>query len=210
MVRLDAARVVCAGAGSVAAAKALPLLDQGADLEMIAPAACPSIAEAAELGRLRWHRRAWRAGDADGALLILAATDHGTVNAQVVADAAARATLCVRVDRDGQGSADVLATLRRGPLTLAVSTAGRAPALASYLRAELGERYGPEWGELVTLIAELRQDPAVRQAMDALAPEQRRRRWRALPVTDILPLLRGKRWQAAQEVARACLSSSSD
>jgi precorrin-2 dehydrogenase/sirohydrochlorin ferrochelatase len=39
-----------------------------------------------------------------------------------------------------------------------VSTEGRCPALAGILREELEARYGPEYSELVSLFAEVRQE----------------------------------------------------
>lgn len=209
-LHLDGAPVVCIGAGAVAAAKALPLADAGAALTVVAPDAGPEVAAAAGAGRLRLHRRPWSPADLDGALLVLAATADAAVNGAVVAACAERATLCVRVDRGGRGSADLAAAVRRGPLTIAVATGGEAPALARHLRGELAAAYGPEWGVLVRLYGELRRDPAVRAALAGIDDAGRRRRWRAIPVPDILRLIRNGSPLDAKRVATACLSSSSD
>ncbi|MDP8978915.1 MAG: hypothetical protein M3N17_10170, partial [Actinomycetota bacterium] len=122
--------------------------------------------------------------------------------------AARRATLCVRVD--GGGTAAFPGAVRRGPLTIAVSTGGRAPVVARWLREELETAYGPEWGALVGLLGELRDHPAVRDRLDGLTDAQRRARWRSVMGTDIVSLLRSGRTDLAWEVAIACLSSSSD
>lgn len=200
-------RVVAVGAGRVAAAKILPLVDAGAEVVVVAPEAGATLREAAAAGRVQWRARAYRDGDLDGALLAVAATDRPEVNAEVAADAAARATLCVRVD--GGGSAAFAAALRRGPLMIAVSTCGAAPALAARLRAELDSRYGEEYGTLAALLGELRGSPQVRAALDGLDDDARRARWRSLLDTDILTLIRTGRTDLAKEVALACLSSSS-
>jgi siroheme synthase-like protein len=208
-VRLAGLPVVGVGAGAVAAAKLLPMVDGGARVTVVAPDAVPALAEAAQQGRLAWHRRTWLPADLDGAALVLAATADPEVNQQVTAAAAERATLCVRADAEGQGSADVMAAVRRGPLTLAVSTGGDAPVLARHLRHELEARYGQEWGELVTMLGELRRDPDVRTRLASVSPEQRRSLWRSIPVTDILSLIRKGQRVEAKRVASACLSSSS-
>lgn len=205
-VRLAGARVVAVGAGPVAASKVLPLVDEGAEVVVVAPDADPALRDAARDGRLTWRARPWSDGDLDGALLVVAATASAEVNAAVAEAAARRATLCVRVDRAGDGTADFAAALRRGALTLAVSTSGRAPALARHLRAELESAYGPEWAAAVDLYAALRADPA----LSGLDDRARRARWRALPHADILALLRSGRAVDAQRLAQACLSSSSD
>ena len=209
-LHLAGQRVVCVGGGAVAAAKALPLRDTGARLAVVAPDAVEQIAAAAAAGSLTWHRRGWAPGDLDGALLVLAATADSAVNATVADACADRATLCVRVDRGGRGTAGLAAAVRRGPLTIAVSTGGQAPALARHLRRELAAAYGAEWGELAGLYGELRADPAVRAALDGVDDAERRRRWRAIPVPDILRHIRNGSPLDAKRVATACLSSSSD
>lgn len=209
-LHLDGQRVLCVGGGAVAAAKVLPLVDAGARLIVVAPQVGPEVAGAIGEGRVHWHRRGWEPADLDGTLLVLAATADPQVNSAVVAAAAARATLCVRVDRGGRGSADLAAAVRRGPLTIAIGTGGRAPALSGHLRRELAGTYGPEWGVLTRLYGELRDDPAVRTVLAGLDDTERRRRWRSIPVPDILRLIRSGSPHDAKRVATACLSSSSD
>ncbi len=170
---MEGQRVVCVGAGPVAASKALPLLDAGADLVVVAPEAVDAIQAAA----LTWHRRPYEPGDLDGALLAIAATGILAVDDQVARDAAARRIFCVRTD--GGGTAAFPAVVRRGPLLLTVSTSGQAPALARRIRQRLEREYGPEWGDVATLLGELRMAPEVRAALWGADQVERRRRWHA-------------------------------
>jgi precorrin-2 dehydrogenase/sirohydrochlorin ferrochelatase len=176
-VNLRGQRVVCVGAGSVAAMKSLPLLEAGAALIVVAPEAVADIQDAAADGRLVWLRRRYQPGDLDGALLAIAATANHTIDQGVSEEAAKQQVLCIRVN--GKGTAALPAVVRRGPLQLAVSTSGQAPALARRLREQLERTYGPEWGELAALLGQLRARPDVRAAMDGIDPAERRRRWRA-------------------------------
>ncbi|MDP8970262.1 MAG: bifunctional precorrin-2 dehydrogenase/sirohydrochlorin ferrochelatase, partial [Actinomycetota bacterium] len=139
--------------------------------------------------------------------LVIAATADEATNARVAADASARGSLCVRTD--GGGSAAFTGAVRRGALTIAVSTSGQAPALARRLRAELEQTYGPEYGDLVALLGELRRSPEVRRRLAGVSAERRGAAWRAVLDTDILNLIRSGDAQAAREVAIECLSSFS-
>jgi hypothetical protein len=67
------------------------------------------------------------------------------------------------------------AIVRRGDLVIAIGTGGRAPALASRLRADLATRYGPEWAELLEVVGQ------VRTATLPHLPDfdDRSRRWKA-------------------------------
>ena len=210
LVRLRDQRVLCVGAGPVAKRKLRPLLADGAAVHLVAPEAVDALRDAAAAGRLRWSRRRFELADLDGVVLAVAATASAEVNAAVAEEAARRGVVCVRSDGEGQGSADLLATVRRGPLTIAVSTSGDAPSLARLLRQRLEAEYGPEWGALVALFGEARRDPAVRERMGGLSEEERQARWRSIPVPDTLGLLRAGNVEAAKRTVTACLSSSSD
>jgi siroheme synthase-like protein len=50
------------------------------------------------------------------------------------------------------------AVLRRGALTIAVSTGGASPGLAAQVKRFLGRLFGPEWGEHLDSLAALRQE----------------------------------------------------
>lgn len=212
VVDLGGRRVVVVGGGPVAQAKLDTIGRAGASplVTVIAPAVTDELAARCAAGTLTWHERAYTDGDLHGAWLAVAATASPQVNAAVCAEAERRRVWCLRADAAESGTAALLATVRRGPLLLAVSTSGAAPALARALRRELGERYGPEYGELAALLGELRVDPQIRAVLADAGPDERRARWRALPLTDIVALVRQGRRQEAKEVAAACLCSSSD
>lgn len=180
------------------------------DVVVVAPDLTGGLAQRAADGALTWYDRAYVDGDLAGAWLAVAATASGAVNAAVADEAERRRVWCVRADDAPRGSAALLAAQRHGPLLLAVSTSGRAPALARRIRQELAERYGPEYGAVADVMGELRRDPEVRAALAGLDAGERRARWRAVLDTDIVDLVRSGRRQQAKEVAAACLCSSSD
>lgn len=208
MIDLRGRRVVIVGAGRVAAAKVGSLEPLGARLTVIAPRAAPPIEEAVEAGTVAWERRTYRDGDLAGAHLGVAATSDPQANDAVAQEADRRGVLCVRVD--GGGTAALMGAVRRGPLTLAVSTSGASPALARRIRTDLAQRYGPEHGQLAALLGELRADPRVRAVLEGLDDAERAARWRRVLDADIVESLRNGRIDFAKEVALACLSSSSD
>lgn len=81
--------------------------------------------------------------------------------APYVADLALRARAggaLVHVEDDAAHSdVHLPAVLRRGDLTIAISTGGASPALAVRLKQTLGEWFGPEWRGRIEEIAALRQ-----------------------------------------------------
>jgi uroporphyrin-III C-methyltransferase/precorrin-2 dehydrogenase/sirohydrochlorin ferrochelatase len=82
------------------------------------------------------HRRGFTPADLDGAWLAVAAATP-EVNREVAAAAEARRIFLNAVDDPAHASAYTGGILRRGGVLVAVSTEGRAPALAGLLREAL-------------------------------------------------------------------------
>lgn len=76
-------RVVVAGAGGVGTRRARALVAAGADVVVVSPRATDDVAQLARHGDLTWHQRTVTASDAQGAWLVIAATDNPTVNADL-------------------------------------------------------------------------------------------------------------------------------
>ena len=147
---------VVIGGGEVATRKVQDLLAARAAVTVIAPHACGRIVALAQGKQIQARFRPYRKEDLTGAFVAVAATDDEEINTRVANDAAAMNVLVNVIDRPALCMFTV-PHVRRGDLTFAVATEGRCPALAGILREELEARYGPEYSELVTLFAEVRQ-----------------------------------------------------
>ena len=131
-LKLHGRRVVVIGAGPVAASKLRGLLDAGADVTVVAP---EWVAEAAAADVTRVERE-FRPSDLDGAWLVVAAATPA-VNREVARAAEARRVFVNAVDDPPNASLYLGGVVRRAGVTFAVSTDGRAPALAGLLREGL-------------------------------------------------------------------------
>jgi uroporphyrin-III C-methyltransferase/precorrin-2 dehydrogenase/sirohydrochlorin ferrochelatase len=133
-LKLDGRTVVVVGGGDVAASKVASLVPTGARITVVAPRIKDAIVQAG----VRVRRRRFRAADLDGAWLVVSAATP-VVN-RAVARAAARRRLFVNaVDDPRNATAYLGGVLRRDDVTIAISTNGRAPALAGLLREGLDE-----------------------------------------------------------------------
>ena len=135
-LKLAGRKVLVVGGGPVASAKVAALRDAGAEIAVVAPEVEPALAELAAAGSIALARRSFDVADLDGAWLVVAAAT-ADVNRGVAAAAEARRLFVLAVDDPSAASAYGAGTLRRGGVTVAVSTDGRAPALAGLLREGL-------------------------------------------------------------------------
>jgi siroheme synthase-like protein len=128
-LKLADRRVLLVGGGRLAAGKIRGLLDAGARVRVVAPDVVREIAEAAA----EIARRPFEPHDLDGISYVIAAAPP-EVNGKVAADALARGIFVNAVDDVANASAYAGAVVRRGGVTVAISTDGEAPALAGLLR----------------------------------------------------------------------------
>jgi uroporphyrin-III C-methyltransferase/precorrin-2 dehydrogenase/sirohydrochlorin ferrochelatase len=138
-LKLGGRSVLLVGGGPVATGKARGLAEAGARVTVVAPIVTPELADLVELAQARgWslRERAFEATDLDGVWLAIAAAPP-SVNREVWVAAEARRVFVVAVDDPSVASAYGCGVVRRAGVTVAVSTAGQAPALAGLLREGL-------------------------------------------------------------------------
>lgn len=144
------------GGGAVGERKVQDLLGAGARVTVVSQTLTPRLAELAAQGRLRFIQDDFSPPYLDGMWLVVGATDDQQVNREISVAAQARHLLVNIVDAPELCTFIVPAQVRRGSLTIAVSTGGASPALARQVREELEERFGPEYGRYLRLLQGVR------------------------------------------------------
>jgi uroporphyrin-III C-methyltransferase/precorrin-2 dehydrogenase/sirohydrochlorin ferrochelatase len=124
--------VLLVGGGAVASEKLVALRRARARVTVVSP----HVSEAIEAAKVRIVRRRFRAADLDGQWLVVSAAPP-SVNRQVARAAARRRLFVNAVDDPAHASAYLGGVCRRAGVTLAISTSGKAPALAGLLREGL-------------------------------------------------------------------------
>ena len=149
------------GGGQIAERKAASLLEAGAAVRVIGPALTDFLSFWKSRGEIEHVDEHYDARYLEDAFLAIAATDDRAVNERVSADCRAKGILVNVVDAPDQCDFFVPSMIRRGDLTLAVSTDGKSPALAKRIREELEELYGEEYESFLAILAEMRSHVAV-------------------------------------------------
>jgi siroheme synthase-like protein len=186
--------VLVVGGGRVATGKVRRLVECGARVTVVAPEVSDEIARMDVVVECRPYE------SGEVARYRLAVTATGTdVDAQVFAEAEAAGVWVNAADDPAHCSFTLPAVARRGPLSVAVSTDGQSPAMASWLRARFESELGPEYEVLLEILRERRD--ALRSAgtpTEGLA-------WREALDSGLLDLVRQGRIVEARERLQACL-----
>jgi siroheme synthase-like protein len=186
------------GGGAVARRKVDGLLECGAIVTVVAPEV---DAELAALP-VRVERRGYEPGEAAGYRLVIAATGDASVNQEIYDDGEAAGVWVNAADDPERCSFTLPSVMRRGPLQVTVSTGGRSPAMAAWLRRRIEADLGAEYEVLLRLLSE------VRTTIQGSGRSTEDLNWTSVLDSNMLDLIRAGDIGKARERLEACLSSS--
>ena len=192
---------VVIGGGRIAADKTHALLEARARVTVVAQDLIGSLADLAAVGRIKHAARLYQAGDLAGSVLAISATDDSAVNRLVWEEGRRSGVLVNVVDDVPLFNFIAPSVIRQGDLTVAISTSGKAPALAVRIRESLEEKFGREYARFLELAG------AIRQSLAEKNPDFNARRtlWYRLVDSDVLDLLRAGDEDAAYQKIEAIM-----
>ena len=187
---------VVIGGGKIAEGKVEGLLAVEAKVTVISPELTSRLHELAEQNLIKYIERTYQPGDLTGAFIVICATDRAEINHQVWQEASANNQLVNVVDDTPRCNFIAPSILRKGDLTIAISTSGKAPALAVRLKERLQRELGPEYEHFLELADKLRE-PLAHHIPDF---ETRKALWYELVDSEILDVLARGDEDAAREM----------
>lgn len=195
---------VVIGGGQIAEGKVKHLLECGGQVTFISPNATPNLQKWASEGEIIWRKRKYQDGDLKDVFLAIAATNHIKVNHAIACEARTQRTLLNVVDNPRLCGFIAPSIVRRGQVTLAISTGGSSPALARKLREKLESSELLQLAELAPLLSEARKEIKSRKLQ--ICPD----RWQSCINTDLLQLVHSGRETEALEFLLRNLSSNQE
>ena len=178
------------------------LIEAGATVVVVSPEVTDTLAGMTG-ERLTVCRRTFRESDLDDVSLVVTATDRDAVNEAVATAARDRGVWVNDASSRERSTFIVPASVRRGGLTLAVSTDGGSPAYAKLVREMLEIEFGEEHARMLTLLTEIR--PRVRKAFDDSV--DRRAFWDRLVTGETLDMIKNGQIEVVRERVEQWLSS---
>jgi precorrin-2 dehydrogenase/sirohydrochlorin ferrochelatase len=188
--------VLVVGGGAVAARKVAGLLRAGADVTLVAPTAVRELADDPDV---RWFRREYQRGEIASYRLGITATNDAEVNALVAGDAEAAGVFVNSADDPANCSFTLPAVARQGDLQVTISTNGRSPGLARWLRRRYERELSAGYDQLLDLLSETRAEARERFGTSEIEG------WDDALDADLLGLVRSGRIEDARSVLRESL-----
>ena len=157
-INLENRPVLVVGGGAVAERKIETLLEAGALVTVVSPEITPQLQEYAQSQRINFRQRGFIPSDVDGVALVISATDDPAAQSEVASIAAAKNILVNTVDKPELCSFIVPAIVRRGDITIAITTSGKSPSLAAELRSRLDRVLTEDAARTATVLGAVRQE----------------------------------------------------
>jgi precorrin-2 dehydrogenase/sirohydrochlorin ferrochelatase len=200
-VSLEGRTCLVVGGGAVGERKLRTLLAYGCTVQLITRSLTPWVQSQCDQNRVQLVASDYESAHLIGVDLVFAATSDEVLNRRIAADARAGNVWCNMATEPRLGSFILPSIVERGPLSIAISTAGLSPALAKIIREKLEKEFGPEWGFLLLFMGKLRE---MIQA-EGLQSAENQRLYREIAHLPLAAWISGNRKELAVEaIANIC------
>ncbi len=145
------------GGGKVAERKVSMLLQFKAKVKLISPKATKNLLKLSRAGKIEIVERAYRGGDLNGASLVFAATDRDEINRRIKKEAESNGIPINVADDPILCDFIVPSIVKKGPITIAISTSGTLPLLSKKLREQINDYITKDYVKYARLIGKFRK-----------------------------------------------------
>ncbi len=203
-IKVKERKVLIVGGGEVAFRKVKNLLSFGARILVVSPGVLPEIESMAVDGLITLFQEKYSSTYQKGCCLVIGATDDREVNERIAQDAQNAGIPVNIVDIPSLCTFLVPAVLRRGSLTISVSTEGKSPAMSGKIKKGLESSYGEEFGLLLDYLGGLRKK--ILQEVDD--PGIRRKIFMEMSDPELVKLVQGKDMSRLEEKCKEIINKN--
>lgn len=192
------------GAGAVAERKIRRLLECGARITVVSPEVTAGVRAMAKKGAVALKKRKAVLKDLRGAYLVIAATADRAANTMAYSYCNKNGILINVVDRPKECTFIVPSILKRGDLTISISTDGVSPTLARSIRIELQRKFGREYAQFLRMLKTIRP-----RALERIKSMRSRKAFFQKAVrSDVMELLRRNKADQAKRTLERILEDA--
>lgn len=162
MLNIENKECVIIGGGEIAYRKILEFIEYGASIKLISPSINEDIKSLLDNKSINYIEDKYDKVYVKNAYIVVASTNDSRVNNQIFRDCSERKILVNVVDDPKNCSFIVPSKIRRGDLTIAISTNGKSPTLSRSIREELEKRYDEHYETFLNILGDVRQEVMVK------------------------------------------------
>lgn len=201
-IKMDGRACLVIGGGHVAQRKVCTLLEEKAAVTVIAPEVCSDLEALFREGRISWRRESYEAPMCGGFCMVVTAAGDKAVALSVQKEAEREGFLYNAADFPALGNCHIPARIKKEGLMVTVSTEGRSPAMAKYVKNWLAFEIPDAYGQWLDRMGALRS-----VLQEGLADaEQREKFWRLAFEHQVMELVVQGNLDAAEERVRSGIS----
>lgn len=156
MINLSQMNVVVIGGGRIATRRVELLLEYASHIRVVSPHITEYLNGLIQQQQVTWHQKEFDPSDVPNADLVIAATNNDQVNDEIKHHLGPH-TLFNHVGNAKEGNITFPNQLRRGKLTISVSTDGASPKLAKQIIQNLAQTYDESYEDYIDFLYESRQ-----------------------------------------------------
>jgi precorrin-2 dehydrogenase/sirohydrochlorin ferrochelatase len=183
LIDLKEKKVVVVGGGKVAQRRISTLIETGCSIIVISPEITATIETFYKQKLLQWHKKNFSPNDLIGAFMVIVATNNSSVNKQVIASAPSY-SLINAVESVTNGDVQFPIHLKRGKLSISISTNGASPILAKQIKKKLEGEYDERYEDYLDFLSNARQ--LVKQS--SMTGQQKRTILKQIVMDDLLDI----------------------
>lgn len=200
---LKGKKCVVVGSGLVAQRKVKTLLKSRADVCVVGLKVTPHLRTLAGKRRIKLKIRQVNLPDINSAFLVISATDNRRINHLISRFCHKNNILVNIVDSPRECNFILPSVVRRGNLSIAISTSGISPALSKKIRQDLEKRFGLEYAKFLAQVEHLR--PQVIKKIKT--PRSRKAFFNRIIRSDIVALFKKNKIRQARKKLKQMLNN---
>ena len=156
MIDLNQKSIVIVGGGKVATKRASTLIEYCADVHIVSPIISPTLKELLDNEMITWSQKEFEPQDVEHADLVVIATNNNDVNTKVL-ESVPHHALCNHASKAQVGNVTIPSILKRGKLSISVSTNGASPKLNKKMISRISDMYDESYEMYIDFLYESRQ-----------------------------------------------------
>ena len=158
MLNIENKKCVIVGGGEIAYRKVLELIEYGAIITVVSISINEDIKVIVENGFINYIQGRYDKCYIEDAYIVIASTSDSLVNNQVFKDCSEKRILVNVVDDPKNCSFIVPSKIRRGDLTISISTNGKSPTLSRSIREDLEKKYDKDYEVFLNILGDMRKE----------------------------------------------------